>query len=49
VGLLWLTSAVAGALSLPFHISGFLAAFWGAIIVGVVGWLLSVLIKEVEE
>lgn len=47
--LLWLTSAVAGALSLPFHISGFLAAFWGAIIVGVVGWLLSVLIKEVEE
>lgn len=47
--LLWLTSAVAGALSLPFHISGFFAAFWGAIIVGVVGWLLSVLIKDVEE
>jgi len=47
--LLWLTSAVAGALSLPFHISGFLAAFWGAIIVGVVGWLLGVLIKEAEE
>jgi putative membrane protein len=47
--LLWLTSTVAGALSLPFHISGFLPAFWGAIIVGVVGWLLSVLIKEVEE
>ena len=47
--LLWLTSAVAGALSLPFHISGFLAAFWGAIIVGVVGWLLSVLLKEGEE
>jgi putative membrane protein len=47
--LLWLTSVVAGALSLPFHISGFLPAFWGAIIVGVVGWLLSVLIKEVEE
>ncbi|HEY5987434.1 MAG TPA: phage holin family protein [Streptosporangiaceae bacterium] len=47
--LLWLTSAVAGALSLPFHISGFLAAFWGAIIVGLVGWLLSVLVKEAEE
>jgi putative membrane protein len=47
--LLWLASAVAGALSLPFHITGFFAAFWGAIIVGVVGWLLSVLIKEVEE
>ena len=40
--LLWLTSAVAGALSLPFHITGFWPAFWGAIIVGLVGWLLGV-------
>lgn len=44
--LLWLTSAVAGALSLPFHITGFVPAFFGAIIVGVVGWLLGVLIKD---
>jgi putative membrane protein len=44
--LLWLTSAVAGALSLPFHITGFVPAFLGAIVVGVVGWLLSVLISE---
>ncbi|HUZ37800.1 MAG TPA: phage holin family protein [Streptosporangiaceae bacterium] len=44
--LLWLTSVVAGALSLPFHITGFVPAFLGAIIVGVVGWLLSVLIKD---
>lgn len=44
--LLWLTSAVAGALSLPFHITGFVPAFLGAIIVGVVGWLLNVLLKE---
>src|ERR1700761_3323667 len=41
--LLWLTSWVAGKLSLPFHITGFWAAFWGAIIVGIVGWLLGVL------
>ena len=34
--LLWLTSWVAGKLSLPFHITGFWAAFWGAIIVGLV-------------
>lgn len=44
--LLWLTSVVAGALKLPFHITGFVAAFLGAIIVGMVGWLLGVLIKE---
>ena len=31
--LLWLTSWVAGELTLPFHITGFWAAFWGAIIV----------------
>jgi uncharacterized membrane protein YvlD (DUF360 family) len=41
-----LTSVVAGALKLPFHITGFVPAFLGAIIVGVVGWLLNVLIKE---
>jgi putative membrane protein len=44
--LLWLTSWVAGQLTLPFHITGFWAAFWGAIIVGIVGWLLGVLIPE---
>ena len=47
--LLWLTSWVAGQLTLPFHITGFWAAFWGAIIVGVVGWLLGVLILEPSE
>jgi putative membrane protein len=44
--LLWLTSWVAGKLSLPFHITGFWPAFWGAIIVGVVGWLLGILIRD---
>jgi putative membrane protein len=44
--LLWLTSWVAGKLSLPFHIAGFWAAFWGAIIVAIVGWLLGILIPE---
>jgi putative membrane protein len=44
--LLWLTSWVAGKLALPFHITGFPAAFWGAIIVGVVGWLLNLLVGE---
>jgi putative membrane protein len=44
--LLWLTSWVAGKLSEPFHVTGFWPAFWGAIIVGVVGWLLSIVLGE---
>jgi putative membrane protein len=44
--LLWLASWVAGKLSLPFHITGFWAAFWGALIISVVGWLLSVLVPD---
>jgi putative membrane protein len=44
--LLWLASWVAGKLSLPFHITGFWAAFWGALIISVVGWLLGVLVPD---
>jgi putative membrane protein len=47
--LLWLTSWVAGKLSLPFHVTGFWAAFWGAIIVGVVGWLLNLFVGDKDE
>ena len=39
--LFWLTSWVAGKLSVPFHIDGFVPALLGALIVGIVGWLLS--------
>ena len=44
--LLWLTSWIAGKLSLPFHITGFWAAFWGAIIVGLVSWVLNLFIRD---
>jgi|SRR5579872_1565756 len=44
--LLWLTSVVAGDLKLPFHVAGFWAGFWGALITGVVSWLLSLLVGE---
>lgn len=44
--LLWLASWVAGRLKLPFHITGFWPAFWGAIIIGVVGWVLSMVIPD---
>jgi putative membrane protein len=44
--LLWLASWVAGQLKLPFHITGFWPAFWGAIIIGVVGWVLNMVIPD---
>jgi putative membrane protein len=44
--LLWLTSVIAGDLTLPFHVTGFWPAFWGAIVVGLVSWLLNLLIGD---
>src|SRR6516225_7293276 len=44
--LLWLTSWIAGKLKLPFHVTGFWPAFWGAIIISLVGWLLGILIRD---
>jgi putative membrane protein len=44
--LLWLTSVVAGDQTLPFHVTGFWPAFWGAIVVGLVSWLLNLLIGD---
>lgn len=42
--LLWLTSWVAGKWGLPWHVSGFWPAFWGAIVVGIVSWLLGLFV-----
>ena len=42
----WLTSVIAGDLTLPFHVTGFWPAFWGAIIVGLVSWLLHLIIGD---
>ncbi|MEV3921096.1 phage holin family protein [Actinomadura coerulea] len=47
--LLWLTSELAEGLDLPFHVAGFWPAFWGAIVVGVVGWLLHLLLPDGDE
>jgi len=45
--MLLLTSAIAGALGLGFHVSGFWAAFWGALVVSLTSMLLSlVVVKE---
>ncbi|HZZ54831.1 MAG TPA: phage holin family protein [Trebonia sp.] len=42
--LLWLASWVAGRLELPFHVTGFVAALEGALIVAVVSWALHLVI-----
>ena len=44
--LLWLASWVAGKLNLPFHVTGFVAAVEGALIVAVVSWALHLVIPD---
>ncbi|MEW9533499.1 phage holin family protein [Microbispora sp. NPDC049125] len=45
-GLLLLTSWLAGKLDVPFHVSGFVAAFWGAIIVAIISWVLNMILGD---
>lgn len=42
--MLWLTSRVAEALGIGFHVEGFLAALLGALVISVVSFVLSVLL-----
>ncbi|GII62062.1 hypothetical protein Skr01_21470 [Sphaerisporangium krabiense] len=42
--LLLLTSWIATQLNLPFHVEGFWAALLGALLVGVISWLLDMLL-----
>ena len=42
--MLLLTSAISDQLSLGFHVADFWAAFLGAIVVAIVGWILSLAI-----
>jgi len=44
--LLWLVSYLAGDLKLPFHITGFVAAVEGALIVGIVSWGLHLILGD---
>lgn len=41
-----LTSWAADRLDLPFRVDGFWPAFWGAIVVAVAGWLISLLVPD---
>ncbi len=45
--MLLLTSWISGQLDIPFHVDNFYpAAFWGAIIISVVSWLLGLFIPD---
>lgn len=44
--MLWLTSALSGALGLGFHVSGFGAAFIGALVVSTVSFVLSIAVRR---
>ncbi|AFR09924.1 hypothetical protein B005_3542 [Nocardiopsis alba ATCC BAA-2165] len=44
-----LTEWIAGLFDLPFHIDGFWPAFWGAIVVAVVSWLLSMFLPDQKD
>jgi putative membrane protein len=47
--MLWLTSALSGALGLGFHVNGFWAAFFGALVVSIVSLLLHVFLREPHD
>ena len=44
--MLILTSALSNALGLGFHVTGFWAAFWGALVVSIVSTILGLMVTE---
>jgi putative membrane protein len=47
--LFWLVAALSNALGAPFEVDGFWAGFWGALVVSVVSWLLSIVVKDPDD
>jgi putative membrane protein len=47
--MLWLTSSLSEALGLGFHVGGFWAAFWGAVVVSLVSTILSMLVADASR
>lgn len=41
-----LTGWLAGLLNLPFQVDGFWPAFWGAIVVGLVSWAITLAVRS---
>jgi putative membrane protein len=44
--MLLLTSALASKLGIDFHVAGFWPAFWGAIVVSIVSFLISIVLPD---
>jgi putative membrane protein len=47
--LFWLTGWIARQFDIPFEVNGFWAAFFGALLVGVVSWVLGLVVKDRGE
>ena len=47
--LFWLIAAISDWIDLPFEVDGFWPAFWGAIVVSLVSWLLSIVVKDRDD
>lgn len=47
--LFWLVAAISNAAGAPFHVDGFWSGFWGAIVVSIVSWLLSVVVPDGDD
>ncbi len=47
--LFWLVAAVSDAAGAPFQVDGFWSGFWGAIVVSVVSWLLSIVVPDGDD
>jgi putative membrane protein len=44
----WLSAAISDHAGIPFAVSGFRAAFWGALVVSLVSWILSLGIRRTD-
>jgi putative membrane protein len=42
----WLSATISNHVGVPFRVDGFWAAFWGAIVVGLVSWVLSLVVAR---
>lgn len=47
--MLLLTSALSSKFGIDFHVAGFWPAFWGAIVIGIVSFLLSMFVRDDER
>jgi putative membrane protein len=44
-----LTAWIAGLFDIPFHVDGFWPAFWGAIVVTIVSWVVSMFLPDKKD